>query len=394
MPKDIDGAATPLQRARLDAGWKQSRVITALTAAASRRGIRIAAPASLKAMLSRWENGGGQPDEVYQRLFCLVYGRDEDELGFGEGPSSTGTALQVAPSLDPETVDYFRSVFAQHVRADNLMGPHHLVDVVRAQASLLDEILPNARNEIRDDLIVLACRYNEFTGWLYQDGGDPASAMVYSDRAMDYAMAIGDSCEISYLLMRKSNIASDLESPVRALGLTEAALREASKVSPRIRALVLGQEARAHALRGDADDCARSIDAALREVTRPEVGEEPVASYCTPAYVSMQAATCWSDLKSPSRAIPIFEKAIATLPVFMRRDQGLCLTRLATAYASEGDKARACHAGQKALKTVRTATSARALHELRKLRELLAPWRRDEEVSELTHSIKRLTSTT
>ncbi|HEX5994591.1 MAG TPA: hypothetical protein VFY84_05560 [Jiangellales bacterium] len=87
-------------------------------------------------------------------------------------------------------MDYFRSVFQQHIRADNLMGPRHLVDMVRAQAALLDELLPGARNEVRADLL-LACRYNEFAGWLYQDAGDPTSAMLYSDRAMDYAMAIG-----------------------------------------------------------------------------------------------------------------------------------------------------------------------------------------------------------
>jgi hypothetical protein len=394
MPKAIDDAATSLQRARLESGWKQARVVAALTAEASRRGIRIAGPASLKTMLSRWENGGGQPDEVYQRLFCTVYERDEDELGFGEVFGYVGSTSHVPPSLDPETVDYFRSVLKQHVRADNLMGPHHLVDVVRAQAALLDEILPGAQNEIHDDLMVLACRYNEFTGWLYQDAGNPTNAMLYSDRAMDYAMAIGDPSEIVYLLMRKSNIASDLESPVRALGLTAAALREASKVSPRIRALVLGQQARAHALRGDHSGCARSIEAAIHEVAKPETDMDAIASYCTPGYVSMQAATCWSYLNSPGRAIPVFEKAATTLPAFMRRDQGLCLTRLATAYAAGGDKAGACSAGHKALKTVRSATSARALRELRKLRELLAPWRRDEEVSELNYSIKRLTSPT
>lgn len=142
-----------------------------------------------------------------------------------------------APSVDAETVDYFRSVFEQHIRADNLMGPHHLVDVVRAQAALLDQILPDAKNEVRDSLLVLACRYNEFAGWLYQDAGDPPSAMHFSDRAMDYALTIGDLTEVAYLLMRKSNIASDLGGFDRAIGLSTAALRDAQRVSPRVRAL-------------------------------------------------------------------------------------------------------------------------------------------------------------
>lgn len=392
VPRTIDDAATPLQRARLELGWKQSRVIAELTSCARRQGIRVASQASLKTMLSRWENGSGQPDAVYRRLFCAIYQRDDEELGFTDAePCGTPTSPRVAPTLDAETVDYFRNVLDQHIRADNLMGPHHLVDVVRAQAALLDEILPGAKNDVRADLLRLACRYNEFAGWLYQDAGDPANAMLYSDKAMDYALAIGEPTDTTYLLMRKSNIASDLGSPDRALGLTTAALRTASKVSPRIRALVLGQQARAHALRGDTSECARSLDAAMREVTRPNADADDIAPYCTPAYISMQAAICWADLNAPSRAIPIFEKALAAWPVFMRRDQGLCLTRLASAHATRGDKINACRVGHQAISTVRSATSARALRELRNLRERLAPWRRDEEVSELTYAIKRLT---
>ncbi|MGN9913597.1 hypothetical protein ACTMTJ_39300 [Phytohabitans sp. LJ34] len=363
-------------------------MIAELLAHARRHQMTIATPASLKTMVSRWENHGGQVDAVYRRLFCTIYGRDEEELGFAD--EHRGGSPQVAPTLDGETVDYFRSVFDQHVRADNLMGPHHLVDVVRAQATLLDDVLPRAKNEVRADLLLLACRYNELTGWLYQDAGDAANAMLYSDRAMDYVMAINDPTETAYLLMRKSNIACDLGSPDRALGLASAGLREAGRIAPRIRAAILGQQARAFALRGEADACARSLDAAMREVTRPDAEADSVAKYCTPEYMQMQSATCWAALNVPDRAIPVFEQALTTWPTFQRRDQGICLTRLASAHAARGDKESACRIGAHAVRTVRTATSARALRDLRELRERLVPWRRDEEVSSLSHEIKKL----
>ena len=107
------------------------------------------------------------------------------------------------------------------------MGPHHLVEVVRAQAERLDRMLPSARDEIREELLLLAFRYNEFAGWLYQDAGNPEQAMRYTDRAVDYALEIGSPREMSYVLMRKADIAADLGNPDRALGLTQAALREA-----------------------------------------------------------------------------------------------------------------------------------------------------------------------
>jgi transcriptional regulator with XRE-family HTH domain len=166
-----DEPVTALQAARQAMGWKQSRVLAALTEQAKRDRVSIAGPGSLKTMLSRWENGNGQPDATYQRLFCAVYEREPDELGFGRTTTRTARAL-AAPVLNTDTVAYFSDVLEQHIRADYLLGPQHLVDVVRAQTELLDRILPDTRpGAIRDALFRLACRYNELTGWLYQDAG-------------------------------------------------------------------------------------------------------------------------------------------------------------------------------------------------------------------------------
>ncbi len=392
-PRDIDSAVTPLQRMRLQIGWKQARAIAALVAEAKARRLTIATPASLKTMVSRWENGDGLPDATYQKLFATIYECDVDELGFnGSRGSRSVQSPRVAPAMDDETVDYFRSVLYQHIRADNLMGPHHLVEVVRAQTDLLDDILPSASNTTYDDLLELAFRYNELTGWLYQDAGDPAKAMTYSDRAMDYATMSGDAVNIAYVLMRKANIACDQGSAARAIGLTKAALRNSSGIPPRIRALVLGQQARAYALEGKRDDCLRSVEAALEEVTGRHASSDNIAEYCTPGYIEIQTATCWVDLGNPEQAVPVYQSALTSLPATMRRDRGLCLTRLAVAYAAEGNKEDACSIGLQAVSTVKSATSARALGELRQLRQRLAPWRRDEEVSGLGREIRALTS--
>jgi hypothetical protein len=184
-------------------------------------------------LLSRWENGSGRPDLTYQRWFCRVYERDADELGF-TGPSDAGRiAPRIAPAMSAETLEYFAAVFRQHIQADQLMGPHHLVEAVRAQTLLLERILEEARSsKLRDDLLQIACQYNEFTGWLYQDAGDTSQAMMFSDRAMDCALAPGDPTDAVYLLMRKSNIACDQNKHCRAVGLAQAATRYPSLRRP------------------------------------------------------------------------------------------------------------------------------------------------------------------
>lgn len=75
---------TALQRAREDRGWSQSRLILEIEVHAKRQGVQVATRASLKTMLSRWENGAPIHD-LYRRIFCNVFHASESDLGF-DGP--------------------------------------------------------------------------------------------------------------------------------------------------------------------------------------------------------------------------------------------------------------------------------------------------------------------
>ena len=74
---------TPLQAARRKRGWSQARLIWELTQLATRKGCSLPTPASLKTLISRWENGHATPDSFYQPLFCELYDATPGELGFG-----------------------------------------------------------------------------------------------------------------------------------------------------------------------------------------------------------------------------------------------------------------------------------------------------------------------
>lgn len=384
-------AATPLQAARLEIGWKSAQTIRALREAAANEGVTIASERSLKTMLSRWENGHDVPDALSQRLLCTVYGASAEELGLAGRQTAAPTVPTLTPVVGPDMVQYFRNVFVEHLRADNLMGPHHLVDVVRAQAALLDRLLPNAQGTARSELLMLAFRYNEFAGWLYQDAGNADQAMRYTDRSMEYALEMGETQETSYVLMRKADIAADLESPERVIGLSQAALRDAAHVSPRGRALILRLRGRAYAQLGNTGECARALDAAQSEASLGKtVGPDGLTDYCTPSYIGMEAAISWARLGRFDVAVSTFERILPSWPDALRRDQGLCLARLANAYAGQGDTDSACEAGRRAVEVIRTATSSRALSELQRVRVRLAPLRKHAEVSDLSDRIRSL----
>jgi transcriptional regulator with XRE-family HTH domain len=382
-------AATPLQAARLELGWKQTQTVRALLGAATAAGVTIATERSLKTMLSRWENGHDAPDAVSQRLLCRIYGQGPDELGLVRRGSGEPDLARVAPPVGNEIVQYFRNVFIEHLRADNLMGPHHLVAVVRSQAELLDQMLPNARGRTRAELLSLAFRYNEFAGWLYQDACNPEQAMRYTDRSMDYALEMGQPRETSYVLMRKADIAADLDNPNRVIGLVQAALREPQHVAPRGRALVLRLQGRAYAQLGDAGECARALDTAHEQVTQ-DAEPDGLTDYCTPAYIGMETANSWSKLGRFDAAVSTFERSLQAWPEGLRRDRGLCLARLSYAHAGREDIERTCAIGREAVDVVRAAPSSRALGELQRLRVRLAPWRRNAEVSDLGDRIRGL----
>jgi hypothetical protein len=106
----------------------------------------------------------------------------------------------------------------------------------------------------------------------------------------------------------------------------------------------------------------------------------------------MESASCWSSLAQPAKAVPIFERALESWPLGQRRDQGLCQARLASANAERGDVSGAAAAVFDAVGTIRAATSVRALRELGRVKEKLAPWRRNAQVSEVSALIKGLTN--
>ena len=176
------------------------------------------------------------------------------------------------------------------------MGPHHLVDVVRAQTVLLDQMLLKVRGGVRTELLRLALRYNEFEGWLYQDACNSELTMRFTDRAMKYAMELVDPWEITYVLMQKAEVPSDSDNANRVIGLTDAALRNAPPKAHRLTAPVGRLSGRGYAQLGDARECARALDDAYDRVTREGDAPDGLTDYCTPSYIGMEAATSWSRL--------------------------------------------------------------------------------------------------
>ncbi|WP_371790763.1 XRE family transcriptional regulator [Streptomyces sp. NBC_01471] len=82
QPYLLRSANTPLGQARVARGWSQDKAVRALLLLARSWGWQVAAEASLKVQLSRWEHGRSRPNETYRALLCSIYRATPEGLGF------------------------------------------------------------------------------------------------------------------------------------------------------------------------------------------------------------------------------------------------------------------------------------------------------------------------
>lgn len=388
-----------LREARQARGWSQTQLMHALAQQAAAEGLAVPGRDSLRIMVSRWENGHVQPDETYRRFLCAVYACYERELGLLT--DAPGQQLWVAPfvvqpgelpeRVSPELLAYLDRAFDEYARADNLLGARPLVRVVEQQAAFVDALALAAPSAERPAVLAVGARYAELCGWLHQDAGNLDAAQRWSDRALEYTHELGDPRQLSYVLMRKSNLATDAGQPARALGLAVAALRESEQLSPRLRAVALRQQALAHAMTGERAGCETALQQARAEVA--DVAHEPTdtaAAYCTSAYLASEAGACSLRLGVPQRAVQVLEHGVSRWPAELSRDRGLALSRLASAHLASRNIEQGCAVAAEAITAAKATRSARVLADLRPLRARLVPWQRQPEVAEVARALAAL----
>jgi len=333
---------TRLRAARTARDWSQAQLIHALSREAATNGLRIPSHESMRIMLSRWENGHVQPDETYRRYLCAVFDSDEGALGLNASLKLTTTDVVLpTPEVSAALIEHLKRTFNELASTDNQLGAAAVLAVAESEANLLSTLAGETRGTLRDEVLALGSRYAELCGWLRQDAGDVEVAQRWSDRALEYAHELGDPDQLSYVLMRKSNLAIELGQPARAIGLADAALRQAPLLTPQVRAVAFRQQALGHALAGEATACVKALDFARAEVE--SIGPvDARAAYVGPSYIGSEAGRCLVQIGQPVKAEGILREALEGWPVELERDRGHCLARLSSALLDMKEVDREC----------------------------------------------------
>lgn len=144
-----------------------------------------------------------------------------------------------------------RGILRGYVEADQLMGSICVTGPVSLQMPIVERACEVSRGADRTEMLRFACQFMEFGGWVFQDTADLVCAMHWTDRALDYALELGDQRVIAYTLMRKALIATEIGNPAQGLGIANSALKYCDALTPRLRAVILRQRAYSNAALGE-----------------------------------------------------------------------------------------------------------------------------------------------
>src|ERR1039457_544294 len=270
-----------------------------------------------------------------------------------------------------------RGIYRGYIEADQLMGAICITHPIPLQIPVLERGCEVTRGADRAEMLRFACQFAEFGGWVFQDAGDLIRAMHWTDRALDYALELGDTRTIAYTLMRKAMIVTESGNPAPAWATPTSAPDYKDPRTPRPRAVILRQRSYSNAALGEVMASARDSDEAVAEAVAGEKqGEGDGAAYCTPTYAAMEAGASWVLLGHPKTALPILEKSRSEWVNHTQvRDYALCVSRLAIAYADAGELERACAATEEVIALAQGLGSRRVVGQIDLLHRRLARWR-------------------
>jgi tetratricopeptide (TPR) repeat protein len=280
----------------------------------------------------------------------------------------------LTPAQLDELLAHLHDQWHALVKTDNLLGPRHALTGVHDQLAIIGALLRTSRPPLRAEVLRLGAQYAESAAWLHEDSGGMDGSRYWTGVSMEWAVEADDRRMVSWSLFRRSQQARADGDAAQVIGLACAARRERAGLSPPMLAAILQQEAQGHALDSQETTCQTLLDQAHTFAADPnDPGDARTGhgSFCTPGYLEMQRGGCWLALGRPSKAVAPYKTALRELPAVYRRDRGVALAGLATAFAADGEAEEAASAALEALGIARSAGSARILNMVKPVADAL-----------------------
>jgi transcriptional regulator with XRE-family HTH domain len=273
-----------LRGARAARGWSQSQAARELAALARTSGAPVAAAASLKTLLSRWENGHAVPEPQYRALLGELYGRTPAELGIAgppvapeaaDAPARFRAALASATAVDEVVLELWREQLDIATRLDDELGATGAGEVVRALVDRLDDtVLHTIDPAHRTVLAAVLAPAAILAGAQELDRGRPDLAWQSYERARTAAAEAGRPEAVADAYAGQATVLVDVGEATAAVTLLDAAEPALPRTA---RPRLAGARAGAAAALGDAAGARRAIFAASEQLPRSDAAEPAIA---------------------------------------------------------------------------------------------------------------------
>jgi transcriptional regulator with XRE-family HTH domain len=260
-----------LRAARTARGWSQSEAARELVALARAHGAAVAGAASLKTLLSRWENGHAVPEPQYRALLGELYARTPVELGIAGPPAdeeATGArarlraALAAAAAVDATGLGLWREQLDMAVRLDDELGAAGAGELVRALVERLDDTHRHVLGDpARAAVAAVLAPAAALAGAQELDRGHHDRAWRCYDRARTAAAGAGQADGVAAAVAGQAAVLVDVGEPAAAVTLLDAV---EPGVDGAAHARLAGARAAALAATGDAAGTHRALGTALQ----------------------------------------------------------------------------------------------------------------------------------
>jgi len=291
--------------------------------------------------------------------------------------------------LDGSAADLLHEQLQRSKADDGQHGPAVAVPLVLGILGVIAGHVREVKPQVRARLLSLGAEGAEFAGWLYRDLKDPARAVYWYDRAMEWAQEANDRPMQGYILLRKSQMAYEHRDAHRVSTLAAAAQDGPWLLPPLIRVEVCQQEARGLAMLGEPIaaverklDEAHSLFASARQDEHPRF-----AGTFSESAMQLRSASCYIEAGKPAHAADLFGRSLASGEL-SRRDEGYYRARRAFACALSGTPDEAAREGLLALDIASATSSQRTATELARTVKALDPWIRHPGPRQLRQALR------
>ncbi len=231
---------TSLRAARDAQGWSQAVAARALAGLARERGVLVASAASLKTLLSRWENGHATPEAPYRTLLEELYAESGVDLTppapapHPAGPVARLRArLAAAAAVDADVVALWHAQLTTAQQLDDRLGGAGAAEAVRVLVEQLESVLPHLPDPDRHrPVATLLARACLLAGTQALDGEDPDTAVARFTRAAETARAAGAGDLAAAAAAGHADALVDVGAPDDALAVLEHARPRPDRTHP------------------------------------------------------------------------------------------------------------------------------------------------------------------